>query len=241
VEKQLRDKIPTAVVLADSLMLRREALRMLLLPWAEANRVSLLVVPPDEIRSVDVADVRVALALLSIGGLGAGETTSLAWLREIAASLPDAPIAIIGDQDGPIEIFAALHAGARGFVPTSTAPELALHTLTFILNGGSYFPPGALFSRSAQAGRGGNRGSGNASLHSPHVDTVRVYPSKLTPKQLAILMHLQNGMPNKTIARLLGLQESTVKVHVRQIMRKLGVNNRTQAALATLETLATAA
>jgi DNA-binding NarL/FixJ family response regulator len=54
----------------------------------------------------------------------------------------------------------------------------------------------------------------------------------LTERQKSVLEHLGRGDSNKAIARLLGIREGTVKVHVRQIMRKLGVVNRTQVALA---------
>ncbi len=57
----------------------------------------------------------------------------------------------------------------------------------------------------------------------------------LTQRQHAVLKLLQQGQSNKRIARELRMCESTVKVHVRQIMRKLGACNRTQAALCALE------
>jgi DNA-binding NarL/FixJ family response regulator len=53
----------------------------------------------------------------------------------------------------------------------------------------------------------------------------------LTPRQLEVLDRLREGKPNKLIARDLNMTEATVKVHVRQIMRKLGAANRTQAVL----------
>ena|SRR5262249_29761295 len=54
----------------------------------------------------------------------------------------------------------------------------------------------------------------------------------LTARQRAVLELLSRGDTNKVIARRLGMTEGTVKVHVRQIMRKLGVTNRTQVAVA---------
>jgi DNA-binding CsgD family transcriptional regulator len=54
----------------------------------------------------------------------------------------------------------------------------------------------------------------------------------LTERQKSVLERLGRGDSNKAIARLLGIREGTVKVHVRQIMRKLGVVNRTQVAIA---------
>jgi DNA-binding NarL/FixJ family response regulator len=53
----------------------------------------------------------------------------------------------------------------------------------------------------------------------------------LTARQKAVLELLRRGDTNKVIARRLGMREGTVKVHVRQIMRKFGVTNRTQIAV----------
>jgi DNA-binding NarL/FixJ family response regulator len=53
----------------------------------------------------------------------------------------------------------------------------------------------------------------------------------LTTRQQEVLERLRQGESNKLIGRQLKLRESTVKVHIRQIMRKLGATNRTQAAL----------
>lgn len=55
--------------------------------------------------------------------------------------------------------------------------------------------------------------------------------SNLTGRQYQVLQCVQKGQPNKLIARELGMTEGTVKVHVRQIMRKLGATNRTQVAI----------
>ena len=56
--------------------------------------------------------------------------------------------------------------------------------------------------------------------------------STLTERQKAVRERLEQGESNKSIARQLGIREGTVKVHVRQIMRKLGAANRTQVAIA---------
>jgi DNA-binding NarL/FixJ family response regulator len=53
----------------------------------------------------------------------------------------------------------------------------------------------------------------------------------LTPKEKAVLRHLMEGIPNKLIGNALGISEATVKVHVKSILRVMGVDNRTQAAL----------
>ncbi len=60
-------------------------------------------------------------------------------------------------------------------------------------------------------------------------DAMRQY--ELTPRQWEVLGLLGNGKSNKSIAKDLGMQETTVKAHIKQIMKKLNVENRTQAAL----------
>ena len=64
---------------------------------------------------------------------------------------------------------------------------------------------------------------------------------RVTERQYAVLVGLCQGDPNKVIGRKLGMTETTVKVHVREIMRKLGVSNRTQVAIAAAHVCAEAA
>ena len=54
---------------------------------------------------------------------------------------------------------------------------------------------------------------------------------KLSPREMAILRHLIEGNSNKSIARKIDIAEATVKVHVKAILRKIRVQNRTQAAI----------
>jgi DNA-binding CsgD family transcriptional regulator len=88
---------------------------------------------------------------------------------------------------------------------------------------GLYEQQGALFddkAPSVQRDHGAN--GSNGARHAP----------EFTARQYAVLVCLCQGDPNKVIGRKLGMTETTVKVHVREIMRKLGVSNRTQVAIA---------
>ncbi|NOJ38435.1 response regulator transcription factor [Bradyrhizobium sp. WSM 1791] len=175
----------------------------------------------------------------------------------------DAALAIISDDEHPATVLAAIRCGARGYFSNSMAPELALHALSFVLHGGTYFPPTAIlasqtfsppahvtqeqafpgFEQQTQApplgpedslydqqgslfddrAANGQRDHGfNGARHAP----------EFTERQHAVLACLCQGDPNKVIGRKLGMTETTVKVHVREIMRKLGVSNRTQVAIA---------
>jgi DNA-binding NarL/FixJ family response regulator len=122
-------------------------------------------------------------------------------------------------------------------VPTSIELSVALQALSFIKSGGQFFPPSVLsrahspwpvpFKKTAALGESVNGANGWS-------HELNGCTEGLTAKQAEVIRLLRQGETNKLIARRLGLSEATVKVHVRQIMRKLGVKNRTQVAISAL-------
>ncbi len=208
---------PTVVVAAFS-ALRCAQLASLLRNWAKGNRVSVTAISTGEIREAIPSGVRIVLGVLGTGAASLRDPALLDRLKGFAAAITGAPAVVVSDLDEPSEMAAAVRAGARGFVPASTEPKVALAALSFILEGGSYFPRAALLG-----------GMPVASSRS----TCLPLSLPLTPRQRAVLVHVRAGMSNKAIARLLGVEQSTVKDHVKVIMRKLGASNRTQAAFAT--------
>jgi DNA-binding NarL/FixJ family response regulator len=166
------------------------------------------------------------MVILSTGGMDVGGADVLSWIDQIRTATPQASLVILSDHREPGQIVSAFRCGARGFISTGTDPDVALRALNFILCGGSFFPPHALADLSQLADglpdgtRDGHRLAFSSSLS-----------GGLTLRQREVLACLRLGQSNKQIARELDMQEATVKVHIRQIMRKLGVANRTQAAL----------
>jgi DNA-binding NarL/FixJ family response regulator len=182
-----------------------------------------------------------------------------------------AALAIVSDDENPATVIAAMRSGAQGYFSNSMPPELALQALSFVLHGGTYFPPTAIMAGHALGGgfptesrqhqlfqeqplpdaerhdqapplgpdesiferQASTLFDGKAtSLRLGHgTNGVRPAP-EFTERQYAVLTCLCLGDPNKVIGRKLGMTETTVKVHVREIMRKLGVCNRTQVAIA---------
>jgi DNA-binding NarL/FixJ family response regulator len=133
-----------------------------------------------------------------------------------AKVLPIAPLIILSVIDTPESIVKAFERGARGYVPiATTTPELAVEIIRLVKAGGTFVPPSSLsLQRSSRQGI-----------------TPRVITNpQFTPRQLAVLDRLKLGESNKAIAHELEMSESTVKVHIRNIMRKLKVTNRTEAA-----------
>jgi DNA-binding NarL/FixJ family response regulator len=173
----------------------------------------------------------------------------------------EAALAIISDDEHPATVLAAIRCGARGYFSNSMAPELALHALSFVLHGGTYFPATAILAsqtfsppapleyrqpdleQQTQApplgpedgpyDQPGSLFDGKAvSVQRDHGLNGARHGPEFTERQYAVLACLCQGDPNKVIGRKLGMTETTVKVHVREIMRKLGVSNRTQVAIA---------
>jgi DNA-binding NarL/FixJ family response regulator len=83
------------------------------------------------------------MLILSIGRLTVKDPTPQKWARCVRAG---GPIVIISERDELEEALAAFQLGACGFIPMSSDPSLALHAFTFILSGGSVFPPALLYS-----------------------------------------------------------------------------------------------
>jgi DNA-binding NarL/FixJ family response regulator len=108
-----------------------------------------------------------------------------------------------------------LRSGARGFLPMSNSLKVLVAALERIRAGGTFVP--LMLSESK-----GN-GAGREVEQSPR--------QLLTRRQRDVLSLISEGKSNKLIADALGMSESTVKAHVKQIIRRLHVVNRTQAAL----------
>ena len=128
---------------------------------------------------------------------------------------PSTPVVIFADKENVEHILEALDAGAKGVVPTSHSLEVANRVLQLVKAGGSFVPASALSASREKADAGSSK---------------RVDGGILTERQTAVVKKLAQGKANKIIAYELAMCESTVKVHVRNIMAKLQARNRTQVA-----------
>lgn len=215
------------VVVADPMRLRRAELLSFLQRWADAAGIVPVAVDPQTLDgAVDPASCR--MAILNVGGQPLDIPELGIWVEALRRAAPEAALVVMSDREEASEIVAAFRLGVRGFIPASIDPALALQALTFILNGGQFFPPTALL-------QGGWRPSSNANGHAGVRERKATEGGEpeggLTARQQDVLKLLRLGRPNKVIARELNMCEATVKVHVRQILRRLGASNRTQAAL----------
>lgn len=144
-------------------------------------------------------------------------------------------------------VYAALHAGAAGFLLKSVEPAELVRAVSSVADGDSVLSPevtGTLISAFVQGQHGagpagmalaGPGGKNGAALPAgpagpPASDPLTADP--LTAREEAVLACLGEGLSNQQICRRLGIAETTVKTHVSRVLAKLGVVSRVQAALA---------
>lgn len=214
------------LMLIDDLPLRRASIRRLLEDWAAEDELQLETIEPDSI-GADLSDMEVQLIVFNIGGASLAAPALKARVDTLRQVLPQVPLVVICDNDDVNEVVDVLKAGASGFICARIAPPVVFQALRFIMGGGVYFPANALLRANDI-----DRSDDWSRARGPRDPN---YCANLTARQNSVLRLLQKGYSNKHIARELSMCESTVKVHVRQIMRKLGASNRTQAALCGIE------
>jgi DNA-binding NarL/FixJ family response regulator len=144
------------------------------------------------------------LVMPRLDGLGA-----LARLRETRARV--IVLTSFGDDD---KLFAALRGGAAGYLLKDVEPSELVRAIRSAHDGQSPLSPAVATRVVEEVAHGGTTA-----------------PGELTPRELDVLMLIARGRSNKVIARELGVAEKTVKTHVSHILGKLGLTDRTQAAL----------
>jgi DNA-binding NarL/FixJ family response regulator len=146
-----------------------------------------------------------------------------AWVQDtlelVRRHLAGTSVVLLSDRDDVDDVARALTFGVRGYIPTSAEVKVVFAALQLVNAGGIFVPAHALRSAPVKPDIGFDR-------------KQRQLPEEiaLTPREHSVVALLREGKPNKLIAAELKLQESTVKVHVRNIFKKLRVANRTHAA-----------
>jgi DNA-binding NarL/FixJ family response regulator len=161
-----------------------------------------------------LSDVSPELVMLSFVSDNADACGSV--LKTVSELLPSTLIVILADTNDKGLVRTAINLGAKGFIPCSMGFEIAVEAVRFVLAGGTYAPTEYLLAA-------------DPSDHSAVM--VRARTDAITPRELAVIRAIQQGKSNKVIAYELCMCESTVKVHVRNVMKKLQAKNRTQVAI----------
>lgn len=142
-----------------------------------------------------------------------------AGLIRLRKAFPFVPVLIVSGLEESKLVHEALCLGASGFVPKAFGRAALAEAVREVLGGAIYMPT-AFMPQSARR---------NARPETSFADRL----ASLTPAQSRVLDYVRRGMLNKQIAHELGIGESTVKAHVSEIIKKLGVLSRTQIVIET--------
>lgn len=157
----------------------------------------------------------VSVVVLSIGGLKLSEPAAANMIRQAASDFAPVPVVVLGDGEELKHILRALECGARGYIPSSVGLAVCIEAIKLAIAGGTFIPANPVMAMSKMIDGG---------------DSGQHFAGMFTPRQADVVMALRRGKANKIIAYELNMRESTVKVHIRNIMRKLRATNRTEVA-----------
>ena len=132
------------VVIIDSKNLRRASITSLLEPWAKSENLRLTSFTPAQAREALQADTNFRMLIFSIGGESIAAQENLQQLKVLRALATNAPLVIMSDREDAQDIATAFSTEAQGFIHGGITSSLAYQALSFILNGGSYFPTSAV-------------------------------------------------------------------------------------------------
>ena len=196
----------TRILLADDHPLFRQALRAVI----AGARPDFRVEEADTLEGAHKALKAMPDIELVMLDLKMPDSSGFAGLLTLRAAHPLLSIIVVSASNEPEIISRAINFGASGFIPKSATYAEIARALEAVLGGDIWAPATTPIRKTALT------------------DSI----ASLTPSQLKILTGLQRGLLNKQIATELGVSSATVKVHMSGMFRKLGVMNRTQAALA---------
>jgi len=203
------------LVIADDHPLFRAALTQTI--SQHSNHAFNILQAPDISALQDICqrDHNIQLVLLDLHIPGAKGFSGLIYMVN---NFPHIPVVMISANDSDDVISKAIAQGAAGFLSKSAEPSEIARAIEVVTMGDIYIPPQC--------------GVNLESLEDSNDSDISQLMSQLTPQQFKVAIMLAEGLLNKQIAFELNVTEATVKAHVTEIFRKLGVSSRTQAVLA---------
>ena len=165
-----------------------------------------------------VADLHSALSVIVLCSRDNATTEIQRELSLLSRAKIGVPVVLISEAEDMEHVLVALDHGARGYLPSSVTLEVAAEALHLVGVGGTFVPASCMHpSRTALT----------------ELDPTLRNDGTFTARESEVLAGLRQGKANKRIAHDLNMKENTVKVHVRNIMKKLNAKNRTEVAFLT--------
>ncbi|MCP4286604.1 MAG: two-component system response regulator NarL [Gammaproteobacteria bacterium] len=162
-----------------------------------------------------VQDLQPDLVLLDLNMPGMNGLETLIALKQLK---PAPKVAILTVSDTQNDVMAALRGGADGYLLKDMDPEELLNKLHELVEGRLVMSPNIAECLAL-------------ALRSENQSAQISEAEELTERERDILVHISGGKSNKLIARKLDIAETTVKVHVRHMLKKLGLKSRVEAAV----------
>jgi DNA-binding NarL/FixJ family response regulator len=207
-------------VIADDHPLYREAVGLRL--QRQLHEVEIIEVGRlDELMPLaGTGDNQIELILLDLRmpGMKGGQT-----VEDVVRVFPAAAVVLVSGAAEFEDIRRAVDAGARGFLPKTLSSKVFARAIAIVMAGGTFLPAETLQMNGAQAPAG-------PVAHNDGADLTARLTADLTSRQQQVLVQLASGATNKEIGRNLEIAEVTVKLHIRQILRKINARNRAEAA-----------
>lgn len=208
---------PIRILLVDDQALFREGLRAVLSTQPDFEIVGEAADGAEAVSQANDFQPQVILMDLRMPRLGGAEAT-----RNIRAAHPSTQVIVLTTFDDDEDVFDALRAGAAGYLLKDTTPEKIGDAIRAAARGESFLQPSIAAKVVAEFNR----------LSQPRPAQPRpTLREPLSERECQVLQRLAEGKSNKEIASVLNLAEGTVKNHLSNIFGKLGVLDRTQAAL----------
>ncbi len=193
------------VLLADDHDLVRDAIGSLL---RQADPDIDVVTAEDLTKSLELCrtEERFDIIILDLNMPGMDGLSGARRMVEVAR----APVMLMSGQARRTDVAAALELGVAGFVPKTLAGRALINAVRLVASGETYVPTSFMQAKDENEG-------------------------ELTQRERQVLGQLRHGAPNKEIARILGITETTVKLHLRNIADKLGAKNRLEIAIKAID------
>lgn len=206
----------SCLLILDVRALDRECLAKALVDSGLAMDVLAMASVDDWKRKRDVLPPLGAI-LLNVGGRKTDDPALTSEILKLTAEFKNVPVVILSDTDDLVQILKALEYGARGYIPTSVGVAVCVEAIGLAVAGGIFIPASSFLAMKHLVSNSG-------------VAESRSLSGMFTLRQEEVVQALRKGKANKIIAFELNLRESTVKVHIRNIMKKLKATNRTEVA-----------
>ena len=203
-------KVDGFIAVIESRRFLRECIRR-----SMQSAFSLPIVTCSTLSELELGLKHASAAVVIVSWMEASNEGNTNVLNALSELVPNVPVVVIAQTNDVDLARTAIRHGAKGYIPCTLGFDITVEAVRFVLAGGTYVPIDCVLA------------TGPSVLASP----VPRPSGGVTAREAAVIRAIQQGKPNKVIAYELNMCESTVKVHVRNLMKKMKAKNRTDLAM----------